>query len=160
MSPRMSRGVKSWVLYWENMPGGPLPIALDNEVVAVLPPSWGEDRVKDVLERLYLERAMTAAELLGWRNRSSSPYPAVCATYLHHIKVTDLAYYCGHNPILTARKVEQLVAVGEHELAWAEIGVTHHSSQLCEAAGMKDCPLVGKEPNVTRKQGFSRTIQT
>jgi hypothetical protein len=152
LNSRNPRGVKSWVLYWEPMPGHPLPIALDHEVVAILPPSWGEDRVKDVLERLYLERTSTLDELLMWRNRGSSPYPPECGASYHGIRVVGLEYYCGHNPILKARKVERLVAIGEEELSWMEIGMTH-TPFLCEAAGEEDCPLIGKEPYSIRKHG-------
>lgn len=158
MSTRRPKGVKAWVLYWEVQPGGPLPIAQHHEVVAVLPPNWGEDRVKDVLERLYLERAVTPSELLTWRDRGSSPYPPQCAAYLHKVPVAELEFLCGHNPVLKARKVEQLVAVSEYELAWKEAGVAHLSTALCQAAGQEDCPLVGKEPEVTGRRGFgSRT---
>jgi hypothetical protein len=142
------------VLYWEAQPGRPLPIARDHEVVAILPPSWGDDRVNDVLERLYLERAMTPSELVNWRSRGSSPYPPECGAYLHRVRVIGLEFFCGHNPILKARKVEQLRAVSEHELAWVEVGVYHRTATLCEAAGGKDCPLVGKEPVATSKRGF------
>jgi hypothetical protein len=41
MKDTRRRGVKAWVLYWEIRPGGPLPIAYNNEVVAVLPATWG-----------------------------------------------------------------------------------------------------------------------
>jgi hypothetical protein len=153
LSTRRPKGVKAWVLYWEVQPGGPVPIARDHEVVAILPPYWGVDRVRDVLERLYLERSMTPSELLRWRNRGSSPYPSKCSAYVHRVQVADLEFYCGHNPILKARKVKQLMAVNEHELAWKEVAVTHVSATLCEAAGQKDCPLVGKEPDVIDKRG-------
>ncbi len=79
--------------------------------------AWGEDRVRDVLERLYLERAMTPAELLRWRKTSSSPYPPQCATYLHQAPVVELEYICGHNPVLKARKVEDLTVVDEHAIS-------------------------------------------
>jgi hypothetical protein len=158
MSVSRRKGGKAWVLYWEVQPGGPAPIARDHEVVAVLPPNWGEDRVQDVLERLYLEQAMTPSEMLSWRNRGSSPYPPKCGAYVHHIQVTDLEFFCGHNPILKARKVEQLVTVNECELAWKEVGVAHLSAALCEAAGQKNCPLVGKEPDVTDKRGFGSRL--
>lgn len=145
-----SKGVKAWVVYWELQCGRPLPIAQDSEVVGVLPPTWGRDRVCDVLERLYLERAMTSAELVQWRRVGASPYPPECGTYLHGVQVVDLEYFCGHNPILKARKVEKLISIGEHELRWEEVGVTHRS-ELCAAAGVPDCELAGQEPRrVTR----------
>jgi hypothetical protein len=160
MKIRNSKGIKAWILYWEVQPGGPSPIARDHEIVAVLPANWGEDRVKDVLERLYLERAMTPSEMVIWRNRGSSPYPPQCSAYLHRIPVADLEFFCGHNPILKARKVEQLVAVDEHELTWKEVGVAHLSSALCAAAGQEDCPLVGKDPYVIDVRGFGSRWST
>ncbi len=65
MSGSKRRSIKAWVLYWEIQPGGPSPVASDGEVAAILPAMWGEDRVCDVLERLYLERAATPVELMA-----------------------------------------------------------------------------------------------
>jgi hypothetical protein len=160
MSDATPRGASAWVLYWQNMPGTPLPIARDNEVVAVLPAAWHEDRVMDVLERLYRERAETPAELVSHRKRGSLPYPPKCGPSLHSVPVVDLAYYCGHNPILNARRVQGLVVVNEYELAWKEVGV-RHTAFICEAAGARDCTLVGKEPAVIEKHGYgSRLVGT
>jgi hypothetical protein len=159
LSVSSRKGVKAWVLYWEVQPGRPAPIARDHEVVAVLPPNWGEDRVQDVLERMYLERAMTPTEMLNWRNRGSSPYPPRCGAYVHRVQVKDLEFFCGHNPVLKARKVEHLVTVNEYELAWKEIGVAHLSASMCElTGGQKDCPLAGHEPDVTDKRGFGSSL--
>jgi hypothetical protein len=150
------RGIKAWVIYWEIQPGRPLPIAQNNEVVSILPANWGKKRVQDILERLYLERAMTPSEMVSWRNPGSSPYPPRCGAYLHRIQVVDLEFFCGHNPILKARKVEGLIVLNDNELSWKEVGVPHLSANLCEAAGVKNCPLVGKKPHVAERRGRGR----
>jgi hypothetical protein len=74
------------------------------------------------------------------------------------VPVSDLEFFCGHNPILKARKVEQFVAVSEYELAWKEVGVAHLSAALCTAAGQKNCPLVGEEPYTVDVRGFGSRL--
>ena len=54
--------------------------------------------------------------------------------------------------------IGELVTVNECELAWKEVGVAHLSAALCEVAGQKNCPLVGKEPDVTDKRGFGSRL--
>lgn len=151
MMARAQRGAKAWVLYWEKQPGGPIPIAEDGEVVAVLPPAWGKDRVCEVLERLYLERAASPAELVQCRQSGTFPYKPQCAAYLHRLPVADLAYICGHNPVLVARHVENLVVLGDDEIAWDEVGVAH-TPALCELAGEGNCQLANQAPKVVRKR--------
>jgi hypothetical protein len=160
---KRSSGVKAWIIYWEVHPGHPLPVAHDNEVVAVLSAIWGNEKVKDILERLHLERTMTPAELLSWRGRASSPYPPQVGANRHGIPVEGLEYWCGHNPMLVARKVEQLMAIDEFELQWKQVGIRHYSFS-CEAAGVRSCPLAGKDPPILEKRwrrpGYGSTWAT
>ena len=145
-------GVKAWVLYWEVQPGGPLPIAHNNEVVAVLPSRWGDARVCDVLERLFLERAAVPSELVAWR-AGGSPYPPKHLLWMHSNPVRDEGYYCGHNPILIARKIQHLRVLGDHELEWQELSVEHHAD-FCRATwGVADCPEAKRGVTVTVKRG-------
>src|SRR6266516_2641833 len=90
-------------------------------------------------------------ELVAWRKVGSSPYRPECATYLHSVPVTELEYIIGHNPVLKARRVEQLKVVNDHNLTWQEVGVKHNA-WLCDAAGVESCPLANKEPTVVHKR--------
>jgi hypothetical protein len=145
-------GVNAWVVYWEVMPGGPLPIARNNEVVAVLPPRWGDARVREVLERLFLERAATPSELVEWR-AGGSPYPPKHLLWMHSVPVGGAGYYCGHNPILIARKVQRLRVLGDDELEWEEISAKHRAA-FCRATwGVENCAEAERGPTVTAKRG-------
>lgn len=145
-------GVKAWVLYWEVLPGGPLPIARNNEVVAVLPTQWGDARVCDVLERFFLERAAVPSELVEWR-AGGSPYPPKHLLWMHSVPVGGAGYYCGHNPILIARKAQRLRVLSDDELEWEEISAEHHAA-FCRATwGVENCPEAKRGPTITVKRG-------
>ncbi len=105
----------------------------------------------DVLERLYLERAVTFAELVSWRMKGSSPYPPRCGAYIHGVQVVRLEYYCGHNPILKAYKVENLSVDGDDLLEWDEIGPLHTRGLCAQIAGVKNCPLAAEGPLVVHR---------
>lgn len=145
-------GAKAWVLYWEVLPGGPLSIARNNEVVAVLPPQWGDARVLDILERLFLERAAVPSELVEWRS-SGLPYPPKNLLWMHSVPVGCSGYYCGHNPMLVARKVQRLRVLSDDELEWEETSVEHHAD-FCRATwGVEHCPEAKRGPTVIVKRG-------
>jgi len=75
MSVSRRKGVKAWVLYWEVQPGGPAPIARDHEVVAVLPPNWGEDRVFFYAKGVHL----TSVPAIWTSLSAIDPFVAVAA---------------------------------------------------------------------------------
>jgi hypothetical protein len=130
------------------MPGGPLEIAEDGEAVAILPGRWSDSRVADVMERLFAERAYTPAERLQWRARDSSPYPVRTLYDVHGVPVTGAGLYCGHNPILTAIKVQQLRALDEFTLSWNEVAPSH-ARHICNSLGFPDCPHADQPGSVT-----------
>lgn len=145
-------GVKAWVLYWEVLPGGPVPITCNNEVVAVLPSRWRDARVCEVLERFFLERAATPSELVVWR-AGGSPYPPRHLLWMHSVPYGGAGYYCGHNPMLVARKVQRLRVLGDDELEWEEMSAEHHAD-FCRATwGIEDCPEAKRGPTITVKRG-------
>lgn len=37
---------------------------------------------------------------------------------MHKTRVDGAGYYCGHNPMLVARKVQRLRVISDHELEW------------------------------------------
>ncbi len=88
---------------------------------------------------------------MAWHKRGSSPYPPQCAAYNHGVRVEGLEYICGHNPVLKARKVENLVVEGEEGLSWDEVAPRHKAWLCKEVAGISNCPLGDKEPRVVRK---------
>jgi len=135
----------AWVIYWENMPGKPSPKIGENEVVAILPIQWSGNRIKDVLIRMYLERAASPAELLEYRQISHAPYQPVCGLYLHKMPYGGL-YVVGHNPILNAREAFNVVASNEYTIEWDEISPTHHAEFCRINFGIEDCEEAARGP--------------
>lgn len=86
-----TRGVKAWIVRWEASGPHAETYAKDGEVVAVLPARWTEPRVRDVVERLYQERAYTPSELVAWRRSGSSPYPVGRSHSIDGVEVIDFA---------------------------------------------------------------------
>jgi hypothetical protein len=154
---RAARGVKAWVLHWEVRPGGPAPIAQDGEVVAILSSRMGVEKVKEVLERLYMQRAFSLAELVMFRRSGSGPYPVHSNVYVHGIEVSGLGYECGHNPVLIARLAERVRAISEDVIEWEEVGPLH-ASWHCAIHHLPPCADADKPPS--RRRVRSRCVTT
>ncbi|HEV7567193.1 MAG TPA: hypothetical protein VGO31_14685 [Microbacteriaceae bacterium] len=151
------KGATAWLVRWEQTPGEPLPIAEDGEVVAVLPGRWSDRRVEDVLERLYAERAYTPAEQLQWRAAGSSPYAVQTLFHVHGIPVGGFGLWCGHNPMLVARRVERLRALDECTLSWVEVQPSH-AGFLCKSRGFPDCPQADQPPTELSRTWTARAV--
>jgi hypothetical protein len=145
------RAVEAWVFYWRNEPGAPAFSVSDLETVAVLPVRSSEKTVKETLRRLFLERAASPAELVAWRRSADGPYLPMHGAYIHRIPYS-VAFYCGHNPMLVARQVENLVVEDELTISWDEVGPTHYSVESCRSVFRVDnCPEAGKAPHRVRR---------
>jgi hypothetical protein len=134
----MSDGVKAWVLAWAHMPGSPGQFAEDGEVVAVLPSQWSENRVSQVLTRLYLERIASPAELFHWR--VAAPERPTRVHSIHGISVVDAALTIGANPVLKATRVERLRALDKYTLQWTEREPVHPRG-ICIVQGEPECSM-------------------
>jgi hypothetical protein len=133
------RGVKAWLIRWEHIPGNPGNIALDGEVVAVLPARLSENHVEEVLLRLYVERTASLAELVAWRQPRNAPYQPMPMFHTHGVR-TYGGLIIGHNPALVARYVEDLIAPDHDTLTWIERPPAHNPG-LCEALRFPECEL-------------------
>lgn len=142
----MTRSINAWIVYWEYMPGRPVPGTDDGEVVAVLPGNTAPSRVSELIYRLWAERSLEPSEMLLFRREEKSPYRVQPLVFLHRIQVADGGFMVGHNPVLVARKAERVRRYGNDGLQWEEVGPVHGPS-ICAAAGEPNCVLVGKEPH-------------
>jgi hypothetical protein len=139
---------KAWVIRWEVMPGDQSRIAHPDEVVAILPSAWRQERVLDILERLYKERTSSLSELAIERKANSGPYKTECASYVHGIRAIEHSYSIGHNPVLFANKAHNVRILNEAEIEWEEHAPIH-PKWLCEKQGENNCPLKEKPPHIT-----------
>ena len=88
----------------------------DDKIAAILSPRWSPDRVRQYVEWIYVNSYYTLSERIAYaKNRNSNPYPAKFNGCQDQI-------YCGHNPFLFARMVDDLVAIeqtdGEEKVTW------------------------------------------
>ncbi|MCX6953057.1 MAG: hypothetical protein NTV51_12960 [Verrucomicrobia bacterium] len=152
--------VKAWLFYWKNQPGTPAPSTLDGNIVAILSSRSSHTKVKELLERLYLEHTATPAELLQWRQNGAGPYKPQYAAFVHG-KPYGVAYSCGHNPVLEARYAENVLALDEYTIQWEEVGFRHVSVEACRSLfGVLDCDQVGQAPQRTLKVSQGSAPQT
>jgi hypothetical protein len=85
---------------------------MTQKVAAVLPPQWGTETVKRVVEVLYAAHEYSPAEMLEAARRGGhNPYPARPGrvTVIREDGVRESPEYqgeliCGHNPYLIARQ--------------------------------------------------------
>ncbi len=148
--PRAKRGAKAWLVRWRAMPGQPAFDAPIDEPIAILSSRWSPERVMEHMERLYFERAASKDELLSWRDSSKAPYRPTIATGTHGIPI-PIGLVCGHNPVLSARLVDELTSTSEDSLRWRERFPPHYA-HICEIAGEPNCPLIGKPPKYTWRE--------
>jgi hypothetical protein len=148
---RIILGMKrAWVIRWEYYGSVISDIAAQHEVVAILPYSWGHNRVKDVLERLYKERALTIAEKAHWQNAKSGPYKVQNMAYIHRVPVVGHYYSIGHEPELVAHQAIDIKIDGLHSISWGEPAPKHLKWMCEEVAREPECELKDKEPYIKR----------
>jgi hypothetical protein len=104
--PRLS-AKSAWLVTWD----GTSPP--DDRVVAVLNHRLGRNRVREIVEQMYVILAGYghAEKLTCAISAKSNPYPALLTNFE---RIT-----CGHNPWLYARRVTNL-SVQEGRLVWTE----------------------------------------
>lgn len=96
----------------------------EKQIVAVLNYRWTGERVRSLVEQLYLSSENSVWEMIkAARNRRENPYPAEFERF-QGIPWRD-SIHCGHNPSLHARKVRNLRVVvledGSSKPDWDEI---------------------------------------
>lgn len=119
-----SRPLKtSWLVTWEWM-GDHARIEKGKEIVAVFNYTWSGERVRLLVEQLYLSFGNSVWDMIKVaRNKRGNPYPA------EFENVNGVPWHgsirCGHNPSLHARLVRNLHVIlhddGSQEYHWEEI---------------------------------------
>jgi len=106
-----SRRRTAWVMRWDWVGEH---AAVEQRVAAVLPPQWGHETVKRVVEVVYAASAYVPAEMPEAARRGGhNPYPAKYGRIpgIREDGVRESVEYqgevtCGHNPFLIARKAK------------------------------------------------------
>lgn len=102
-----------WLITWDWMGDHG---KVENEVAAILNYRFSPDTVSNIIELLYANNFYSLTERVAYaKNMRNNPYPA---------RRTHTGIYCGYNPFLCARPVDDLrVHVnekGEETLTWRE----------------------------------------
>jgi len=112
--------MRAWLVTWE---WAGEHAAVDEKVAAVLNPRLSGERVREIVELLYVNARLSLCERLVYaRSKRSTPYRAYFGS-IGRVPWTG-EVICGHNPYLRARVVDNLRvrqrADGEEELLWME----------------------------------------
>ncbi len=107
--------VRAWLVTWE-WASDRAPVEDKDRIAAVLNSRLSAERVKEIVEILYVNATYSLSERLGYASREwFNPYPA-------QFGMTPGEVTCGHNPWLYARIVDQLQVerdeAGEEKLTW------------------------------------------
>jgi len=107
----------AWIVTWDWM-GDHAKVDEEKCFVTVLNYRWSNERVRDLLEQLYI-----ALNYSPWdktavaKTKKNNPYPAKV--------ISSREIHCGHNPLLRARRVRNLKVVldvdGKQKLDWIEL---------------------------------------
>ena len=112
----------AWQVTWE-WSGDHARVEKERSIVAVLNYRWTGERVRSLVEHLYLSYEKSVWEMVAVaRNKHVNPYPAEFE-FVEGIRCQRLIR-CGHNPSLYARLVHNLRVVahddGKLETTWDE----------------------------------------
>jgi len=118
--PKANRGRKAWLVTWE-WAGDHAKRA--DKVAAILNPRLGGERVRELVEFLYIFHTASLSEKLSRAaNRDQNPYPAKFGT-LNGV-AWEGEIHCGPNPWLLARLVDDLIVErdqdGKERATWKE----------------------------------------
>lgn len=117
---RKARKIEGWLVTWEWIGDH---AKRDDKVAAILNPRFSAERVRELVELLYLTQNSTLSERMNWaRDKHLNPYPAQFHT-LDGVPWQG-QIHCGHNPFLFARLVDDLAverdAEGNERATWRE----------------------------------------
>ena len=114
------RKIVAWLITWEWIGDH---AKVENKIATILNYRLAEDTVREVMERIYIDNYTSLGERVAYaKNKKSHPYPA------QSDRVNGVPWsgrmYCGRNPYLYARIVDDLhVKIdenGEETLIWKE----------------------------------------
>jgi hypothetical protein len=114
--------MKAWLVTWEWSGDRAKRY---NKVAAIFNPRFGEDRVRQLVEFIYLSAEYSLSERMGFaKDPKHNPYPAEFGS-LDGVPWRG-EINCGHNPYLFARLVDDLTveadAHGNEKPSWKERG--------------------------------------
>ena len=124
--------IVAWLITWEWIGNH---AKVENNIAAILNYRLGEDTVREIMERIYINNYTSLRERVAYaKNKRNHPYPA------QSTKVDGVPWsgrmYCGRNPYLYARLVNDLhVDVdknGEETLVWKERPKPKFSPEVIE----------------------------
>lgn len=106
----------AWLVTWE-WAGDHARVDEEKKVVTVLNYRWSGEKVRDLVEQLYIALEYSPWDKAGVaQNKRRNPYPAELARGEVH---------CGHNPWLRGRMVRNFQVIisddGTHQTTWDEI---------------------------------------
>lgn len=112
----------AWLVTWEWI-GDHARVEEEKRIVAVLNYRWTGERVRFLVEHLYLSLGQSVWEMVSVaRNKRGNTYPAEFDT-INGVRWQG-SIHCGHNPSLHARLVHNLRVVvhddGSLETTWDE----------------------------------------
>lgn len=117
---RKRRGITAWLVTWEHSGAHAVP---PRRVAAILNRRWSPDRVREVVELIYVMTYYSPAEQIAYaKDRSFNPYPAKFERVFGGPQWNG-RIFCGHNPWLYARVAENILASSDMldaEITWTE----------------------------------------
>lgn len=117
---RRPKGITAWLVTWEHSGAHATP---PRRVAAILNRRWSPDRVRETVELIYVMTQYSPAEQIAYaKDRSFNPYPAEFERVFGG-PIWDGRIFCGHNPWLYARRVDNLIASSDvlgAEVTWSE----------------------------------------
>jgi hypothetical protein len=123
MSKNRPRKMKAWLVTWECCGDH---AKRTEPVAAILSPHLGGDRVREIVEFIYVSAEYSISERMAYaKDKKNNPYPAGFGASPEGVPWTG-EVYCGHNPYLYARLVDDLTvevsADGDEKPLWKERG--------------------------------------
>ena len=136
----MVRTKSAWLVTWGVLGDA---AAVADEIAAVFPRQWSQDRVKVCVEWLYALSSSTVAELVRYAGRPSrNPYRA---------KTEGEWIWCGHHPWLEARIVTDLAVETGEDLFEAVSWVEPDRWRLDEDSGRVVRVAKGRRHSIVRR---------
>lgn len=111
--------MKAWLVTWE-WTGEHARVK--NPIAMILSSRVSGKRVREMVEQIYVNATYILSERAAYAEKKFNPYPA----YYGDIESIDYldVIYCGHNPYLHARRVDDLrVEIdrnGKESMSWKE----------------------------------------
>lgn len=119
INKKKDRGISAWLITWEKIGSH---VKKPRKVAAILNPRIGHERIKEIVELLYVNEIFTLSESISYaQNRKYNPYPAEFG-YTKGIRWTG-RITCGHNPFLEATLVKNLLVTKKgikEDISWVE----------------------------------------